>query len=200
MKSSLNVFNKFSPSSNACRLIKHTPICSRPKKGPGKPMITPCEISRGVHTGREVHSTGGGRPYLVNIWQAAASRIAGDTTSWVAGGDVGHLWMQAVGQVKSAEVCWELHVHTYNTHTDGQYEPAQPPPLLTHANTPDGCSSRGNTLGIILFFLFYSRHTVSTRIVKCEPEYSLQQLQNDIFLHVIYTNGEKYCPLILNRK
>lgn len=33
------------------------------------------------------------RPYLVNVWQAAASRVTGDTTSWVAGRDVGHLWV-----------------------------------------------------------------------------------------------------------
>lgn len=59
----------------------------------------------------------GWHPYLVNVWQAAASRITGDTTSWVAWRDVGHLWMQAVSQVKSAEVCGELHVHTYTTYT-----------------------------------------------------------------------------------
>lgn len=75
----------------------------------------------------------GGRPYLVNVWQAAASRVAGDTTSWVAGGDVGHLWVQAVGQVKSAEVCGELHIHTQHTHTQ-MVSISQPPPPLTHAN------------------------------------------------------------------
>lgn len=59
----------------------------------------------------------GWHPYLVNVWQAAASRITGDTTSWVAWREVGHLWVQAVSQVKSAEVCGELHVHTYTTYT-----------------------------------------------------------------------------------
>lgn len=59
----------------------------------------------------------GWHPYLINVWQAAASRITGDTTSWVAWRDVGHLWVQAVSQVKSAEVCGELRVHTYTTYT-----------------------------------------------------------------------------------
>lgn len=57
--------------------------------------------------------------YLIYVWQAAASRVAGDTTSWVAGRHVGHLWVQAVGQVESAEVRGELHTHTHN-HTNRQ--------------------------------------------------------------------------------
>lgn len=81
-----------------------------------KVLITSRQLSRGSPAWGGTTDLGW-HPYLVNVWQAAASRITGDTTSWVAWRDVGHLWVQAVSQVKSAEVCWELHVHTYTTYT-----------------------------------------------------------------------------------
>lgn len=113
-------------SLNACRLImldycvgQHTEILYELGKKADHTLWTIQGSPNWGHTA-PVGGALGGPPYLVNVWQAAASRIAGDTTSWVAGGDVGHLWVQAVGQVKSGEVCWELHVHTHNIHTDGQ--------------------------------------------------------------------------------
>lgn len=149
----------------------HLPLCAvnlQQPRNQEKTLITLTELSRGVQIRDTQHQWG--RTYLVNVWQAAASRVAGDTTSWVAGGDVGHLWVQAVGQVKSAEVGGELHIHTHNIHTDGQYQPAQPPPPLTHTNTPADCQPCVGELGaccsapwkhlLDLFVLFSSGHMV----------------------------------------
>lgn len=43
--------------------------------------------------------------YLVDIRKAAAPRITSDTTSWVAGGDVRHLWVETVSEVQLCEIC-----------------------------------------------------------------------------------------------
>lgn len=79
---------------------------------------------------------------------------------------MGHLWVQAVGQVKSAEVCGELHIHTHDIHSDGQYQPAQLPPLVTHANTHAGCQPCGDTLSGVLS-VSSSENIVERNVVLC---------------------------------
>lgn len=46
--------------------------------------------------------------YLVDIRQTAASRITGDTTSWMARRNVGHLWVETVSKVQLCEICRQL--------------------------------------------------------------------------------------------
>lgn len=141
-----------------------TLMCSHSSKARKKVLITSRELSRGVRTG-EPH------PYLVNVWQAAASRITGDTTSWVAWRDVGHLWVQAVSQVKSAEVCGELHVHTYTTYT-------QMVSMSQHSRHRCSLTPTLTSPNHIMYsqkYTIYGRKMVDALIAKHELQCLLQQ-------------------------
>lgn len=54
------------------------------------------------------HMTRKTSSYLVDIRKTAASRITSDTTSWMARGNVGHLWVETISKVEFCEICRKL--------------------------------------------------------------------------------------------
>lgn len=76
------------------------------------------------------------------------------------------------------EVCWSLLgaacTHIHNIHTDGKYEPTQPPPLHTRTNAdepPNHIMYRQEIFSVAI----YGRKMVDALITKHEPQCVLHQ-------------------------
>lgn len=163
----------------ACILIKLSLICSRPKKGPGKALIAPCEISRGVHTGG---GGGGGTQHQGASLPDKCLRGCCFQNRWwyyILSG-----WRRRGSPVDASrrpgEVCWSLlgAARTHIQHTHRWSVRASSATTTAHARKHSWCLTSHEEA-----HLFYRRHTVIPLNVICEAEYSLQQLQmqNDIY-------------------